>query len=203
MIKRLLSFIRCIREPTFDDPKTSRWADLFQKRARLTGQLPEPDMLQKLGIPADDPFWKQDNSNPSAGFAVNVGYPVGDALRADSFEYLEVVAVDDFGRLVRKLPLSKTSSNIFFHSSNTIYTLNGVGSAIEPSDFIWRVSRVFGDLLRQIEAEPEVLQEGESGDEDDDPEVEPMSFNPADYTINRITWDKSLNAWYVITDQRG
>ena len=190
-----------MREPTFNDPKASRWVDLFQKRARFTGQLPEADVLQKMGIPDDDPFWKQDNANPSMGFAVNLGCLVADALREDSFATLEVVASDDFGHSVPKFPLSQTASNFYFHITNSTFSLDGAGRAIEPRDFVWRAARVFRDLLQEIEAEPDDPEEDMEEKDQDEEDAEPMSFDPNDYEISRITWDQRRHAWYVITEQ--
>jgi hypothetical protein len=203
MIKRLLSSIRHMREPTFDDPKAARWADIFQKRARLTGQLPESEVLQKMGIPAADPFWKQDNANPSAGFAVNLGSPVAAALATESAANFKVAAVDDFGRSVTRLPLSKTAPKFFFHVSNSIFPLEGASGKIAPNEFVWRVAQAFRDLLLKLESESDEPEDDEDNNGDEQDEEETMSFDPTDYTISRVTWSKSLGAWYVITDQTG
>ena len=155
MIKRLLSFVRHMREPTWDDPKASRWADIYQNRARFTGQLPDPEILEKMGIPADNPFWKQDNANPSAAFSVNIDCRVSDALRAESATDLTCVAIDDFGKTIHKLPLSKTSRDYYFPVPSSAFSLDGAGSSIEPNEFVWRAARGFRDLLQKFEAEPD------------------------------------------------
>jgi hypothetical protein len=155
MIKRLLSFIRHMCEPTFSDPKAARWVDLFQKRARFTAQLPEPDVLQRMGIPADNPFWKQDNANPSAGFAVNLGCRVGDALQFDSPANFDAVGADDFGRSVTKFPILETAPHFYFHIANSTFSLDEASRAITPGDFAWTAARVFRDLLKKIESEPD------------------------------------------------
>lgn len=182
-------------EPTFDDPKASRWADLYQKRARLTGQLPEPDVLGRMGIPPDHPFWKQDNADPSVGFVVNLEYHMGDALRAESPADIELVAVDDFQRTVYEFPLSETSHRLYFGFGSSIFELVETGAAIELNEFIWQSARAFRELLLEIESTPD--------DPENDPECEdedePMSFNPDDYTVRRIAWMQSFNAWYIIT----
>jgi hypothetical protein len=200
MIKRLLSFIRHMREPTFSDPKAARWVDLFQKRARFTGQLPEPDVLQRMGIPADDPFWKQDNANPSAGFAVNLGCRVGDALQVDSPANFDAVGVDDFGRSVTKFPILETAPHFYFHIANPTFSLDEASRVTTPRDFVWTAARMFRDLLKKIESEPDDPSEN-SDEEDDDKDTEPMSFDPCDYVISRITWDHRRKAWYVITEE--
>lgn len=189
-----------MREPTFTDPKAARWADLFQKRARFTGQLPEPDVLERMGIPADDPFWKQDNAKPSAGFAVNLGCRVGDVLQADSPADTEVVGVDDFGLSVTNFPISKTAPHFYFHLANSSFSLDRVSRAITPSDFVWTAARVFRDLLKEMESEPDDPAK-DADEEDDDEDTEPMSLDPYDYVIRRIAWDHRRKAWYVITEQ--
>ena len=199
MLRRLLRFIRHINEPTFDDPKASRWADIFQKRARLTGQLPEPDVLERMGIPREHPFWKQDNANPSAGFAVNLGQSMEEALIADSPADLELHTADDFGRPVAKLPLSKTSPKLWFGISNSIYPLEESGRNVGISDIVWQAARAFRDLLAHLETQPDDPQD-EADDETEDDDTELISFDPSDYTIRRISWDRGVDAWYVITE---
>jgi hypothetical protein len=129
-----------MREPTFSDPKAARWVDLFQKRARFTGQLPEPDVLQRMGIPADDPFWKQDNANPSAGFAVNLGCRVGDALQLDSPANFDAVGVDDFGRSVTKFPILETAPHFYFHIASSTFLLDEASRVITPGHHLARCS---------------------------------------------------------------
>ncbi|MEM7144617.1 MAG: hypothetical protein AAF591_05750 [Verrucomicrobiota bacterium] len=202
MIKRLLSFWRRMNEPTFQDEKAELWAGLFQKRARFTGQLPEPELLEQIGIPADDPFWKQDNANPSAGFAVNFKIPVREALKADSPGSLAAEALDDFGQSVAALPLKATAPNYYFHVFNGTFTLDSAPKTLEPTEMAWIASRGFVEALSELEKTVD-LEDTEDIEDDIEDDDEPINFDPAAHTITRITWDPDREAWYVITTQNG
>ncbi|QTN30979.1 hypothetical protein HZ994_01090 [Akkermansiaceae bacterium] len=189
-----------MREPVYEDPKASRWADLYQRRARLTGELPEPEILARFGIPADDPFWKEDNANPWKGFAVNLSVPMASALQAAGPGDMGIVGRDDFGRSVTNLPLAETSPRFYFGFEKNMYRLEGTGRSIAISEFIWKVSRVFRELLLKAENEPEEIPE-EDDDEEEEEIDEPMSYSPADYTIHRISWNPRQQTWYVMTER--
>ncbi len=200
MFRRLLHFIRYMREPVYEDPKAQRWMDLYQRRARLTGELPDAETLRKTGMPADHPFWKEDNSNPSAGFAVNMDIPVTEALAVPSAAGLTIDARDDFGRAVKHLPIGKTSPRIYFHAG-AAYELNDPAERMPVADFVWTAARLFREALLARENAPE--EEGDDADEGPEEEDEPSSTDPADYTIRRVTWSPRMGAWLIVAKQAG
>jgi hypothetical protein len=196
MFKRLIHFIRYMREPAYEDPKAQRWMTLYQQRARLTGQLPDAETLRKTGIPADHPFWKEDNSNPSVGFAANMNTPVTEALAAPSAAGYVIDAHDDFGLAVTHLPIGKTSPRIYFHSG-AAYDLDDPPERMPVAEFVWTAARLFRDALLATENAPEEADDDYEESEEDD---EPSSKDPANHTIRRVTWSPRLGAWLLITD---
>jgi hypothetical protein len=111
----MLSFLKDLfyRHPKWSDPKAEQWANLFQKRARFYGQLPDPGIMEQMGIGPEHRFWKQDNRNPRKGFAANFWVPLAPFIDGtEDDEIGDVTGSDDFGRPVTSFPIGMTAARV-------------------------------------------------------------------------------------------
>jgi hypothetical protein len=182
-----------MNEPVYDDPKTQKWIELYQKRAKSLGQLPDPDVLEKTGLPANHWFWKEDNAVPSEAFAVNIELPVAALHTAESPSDLRLVATDDFGRRVRKLPIGKTSKGIWFGTEEGIFD-SGIAAAKAPvEEFVWAGIMIMRELDRKRH-NPASQVLGQDPEEEE--EVDFMELQ-----LRRISWMKGMNAWLFVLSE--
>ena len=181
----MLRFLQSLfyRDPSWSDPKTQRWATLFQKRARLTGQLPDEKFMNDSGLGPDHRFWKQDNKRPSEGFAVNFDipfYPFLDGTEDEALIGLE--GLDDYGRKVTTFPIKSTGKKLHYDFMDRILELPIKTESVTTK---LMVEVCCGLLALRILPERSNFSVGPD-----------LDFRRA--RLRRIAWDTSMGAWYPI-----
>jgi hypothetical protein len=162
------------------------WKRLFQRRAQATGQLPEESVRERIGWQPDDA--KLDNGNPSEAFAVNVSVDLAHLFTLKTKEEIAayVVGTDDFGRPVTTMPISETSSRIWFDFASAGPELPYEGRDVSISQFVSNFCYALKDrmLPRREEFDYILIERAE------------------DLILRRISWQDSLNSWYPLFEDK-
>jgi hypothetical protein len=164
----------------------SFWKRLFKGRAQLTGRLPDPDIRQKLGWNQDDA--KVSNSNPSEAFAVTLRVDLAHLFTLETAAAVTayVVGRDDFGHPVTTIPISQTSSVIWFDFASSGLELPYEGQDVSLAKFVSNFCHALKD--RMIPKREEFRY---------------FLINRAeDLVLRRIAWFDSLKSWYPIFDNK-
>ncbi len=158
------------------------WKRLFQRRAQATGQLPDESVRERIGWQPSDA--KVDNANPSEAFAVNVNVDLAHLFTLDTREEVTayVVGRDDHGRPVATMPISKTSSTIWFDFASAGPELPYEGQDVPLAQFVSNLCHALKDdmLPRREEFDYIHIERAE------------------DLVLRRISWLDSLNSWYPV-----
>ena len=161
--------------------RAERWLKIYQGRARRTGDLPPEEILEGSGMGADDPFWKQDNSAPSEGFAVNIDTTYNKVLAMGPGASEQLVGKDDDGNRVALVPIRSTGTSVKYDFANFSIPLE-VFDDLTPGEFLQRQARALEDTLAR--GAPEGLEIG----------ADPSVF---DEPIRRLYWDADCGHWEV------
>lgn len=169
-----------------DSRGASFWRRLFQRRAQLTGQLPDESVRQRIGWRPQDA--KVDNRSPRDAFAVNLSVDLAHLFTLRGREAVDayIVGTDDFGRPVTTIPISKTSSKIFFDFASAGPELPYEGADVSLAQFVSNMCYALkNDMLPQREKFRYILIE-----------------RAEDLILRRISWLDSMHSWYPIFDEK-
>jgi hypothetical protein len=166
--------------------RRSRWLDIFKRRAKTTGELPSSRAQELLGQQFSNEDAKVDNSNPSEEFAINLAVDLDYLFSLETEEEVvkHVVAKDDFGSAVEMIPLSETSSSVWFDFCSAGPTHDYDCDEISIAQFVTNTCYIIKD---------EMIPNPEQFDY--------LHLESVDgLKLKRITWNSSLDAWYFQFD---
>jgi hypothetical protein len=163
-------------------PKLDFWKRLFGRRSQILGKMPDSDISSKLGLNEKDA--KVDNRNPRKAFAVNLDVDLEQFFRLETDEQIAnyVRGTDDFDRPVTHIPISKTSSKIFFDFAPCGMTIPYDGQDVPLPRFISDVCYGLRDGLL--------------------PQREQLAYFLIDKAENliltRLSWLPEMESWYPL-----
>ena len=129
-----------------------------------------------------------DNSSPRDAFAVNLSVDLAHLFTLRGREAVDayVVGTDDFGRPVTTIPISKTSSKIFFDFASAGPELPYEGADVSLAQFVSNMCYALKDNMLPRREEFDYLQ------------IE----RAEDLVLRRISWLNSMNSWYPVFDEK-
>jgi hypothetical protein len=152
----------------------------------MTGQEPDEDVARRIGFKSDDA--KVDNSNPEVSFAVNVTVDLEHlfTLKTGEEVFAYVVGKDDYGQAVTTMPISQTSSTVWFDFAPVGPELPYNGQDVPLAKFVCNLCYAIKDqmLPRRDEFAYMYIERAE------------------DLMLRRISWSLSLKSWYPIFDDK-
>ena len=159
-----------------------RWLDIFRRRAKTTGELPSYETRRELRIDASDDSAKVDNSNPSEEFALNLEVELDRLFSLETADEVlsYVTAKDDFGGAIESMPLSETSSRVWFDFCSAGPAHDYGNEEISVARFVTDTCYVLKDEMIPNRERFDYLHLGD---------VDGL-------VLKRVTWDRDLNAWY-------
>jgi len=181
----MLGFVKDLlyREPRWSDPKAQRWMSVYQKRARLTGQLPDQEVLNQSGLGPGHRFWKQKNGNPTKGFAVNFDVPLQPFIDGEEDDFpLSFEGRDDFGKTVKWFPIGKTSNKLGYDFLDRTLEIPFQKDRVPVSGMVQVCCGLLAQRILPRREEFGISEE--------------IDFRKA--RLTRIAWDQSLCAWYPL-----
>jgi hypothetical protein len=162
------------------------WKRIFRRRSQIWGALPEPGTSIELGLTNRDA--KVNNRNPRKAFAANFNVDLEHLFTIKTKEALEayVKSTDDFGRPVTTIPISKTSSTIFFDFASSGMTLPYDGKDVELSRFVLDLGYGLRDGLIPRREMLDYLQ------------IE----RAEDLILKRLSWLPEMEQWYPLFTEK-
>lgn len=178
-------------DPTSYDPSrkvagrtAAWWRAIIERRARRTGQLPEPAVAADLGIDLEGDFGKVDNLQCTDAFVVNVRCRLSQIATADDVAEKALHGTDDFGHAVDTVPISMTSANV------SVAAVNALVRVISPDDEL-----SLGSLLKQVGLALQDLVYPRAQEFD----VDPMAVPFDRLETVRVAWICGDDSWTVVT----
>ena len=163
--------------------RAERWMKIYQQRALATGVLPPAEILEEMGMDADDPFWKQDNSNPSRGFAVNLDISYGEVQAIAADDANTIKAEDDLGAHVPLIPILETGRAVKFDFVNASCDLD-VEVNLTPFEFLKCQAQLLEELLEGGVGIPDSIEVAADRSVFDD-------------KVTRLYWNADNGCWDV------